>query len=100
MRDRHRSRQSGSNSDSIELRHLIGCLPETVDAEFEKRSWRRQGAPQPEGTERNIERHRDSRRVRVNLSLPHTDHATGTETIGTGFRRKDPGAAERTSHVG
>lgn len=68
--------------------------------EFEKRFWRRQGAPQPEGTERNIERHRDSRRVRVNLSLPHTDHATGTETIGAGFRRKDPGAAERTSHVG
>lgn len=100
MRDRHRSRQSGSNSDSIELRHLIDCLPETVDAEFEKRFRRRQGAPQPEGTERNIERHQDSRRVRVNLSLPHTNHATGTETIGARFRRKDPGAAERTSHVG
>ena len=30
----------------VELRHLIGCLPETVDVEFEERSRRRQGASQ------------------------------------------------------
>ena len=38
MRNRHRSRQSGSNSDSIELRHPIGCLPETIDSSLKSNS--------------------------------------------------------------